>query len=108
MRHHIEKSRIVDIELIKGQKILKITVEKYYDNLTKKQHYLYFEFVVAHPNFIICEENMQILSLYRASKDFTGPRILRISQTYHLPIIKSPFTAEASVYQPSEATGNNT
>jgi len=104
LRHHIEKSRIVDIELIKGQKVLKITVEKYYDNLTKKQLYLYFEFVVAHPNFIICEENMQILSLYRASKDFTGPRILRISQTYHLPIIKSPFTAEASVYQPSEAT----
>lgn len=92
IRHHLEKGKITDIRCIEGQKVIVIHVEKHYENLTVKHYKIYLEFIVNHANLIICDEDNIIQALYKASKDFSGERILRINQTYQLPQIKTPFS----------------
>ena len=98
-RHHIEKGRIISSTVIPGQKILKLIIEKHYENLSIKRYTLFFELIVAHPNLIVIDENQEIVTLFKASKDFSGPRILRISQPYKLPAIATPFTDENTSYE---------
>jgi len=96
INHHLEKAKIVAFELQEGQKIVKLTLEKYYENLSVKIYYMFIELVVAHPNLIVTDCDNHIVSIYRASKDFSEPRILRISQPYKLPFLAKPFSAQES------------
>lgn len=92
IRHHLEKGKITDIHYIEGQKIVVISIEKHYENLTIKPYKIYLELIVNHANLIVCDQDNIIQALYKASKDFSGERILRINQTYQLPRIKTPLS----------------
>lgn len=92
--HHLEHSKITDVALIDGQKVLVLTLNKHYENLTERVFKLYIELITAHPNLIVVDEHEDIVSLYRASKHFQAERILRIAQPYHLKEINKKFLVE--------------
>lgn len=91
LTHHIEKARIVDVTLLEGEKVLTITLSKHYENLTSRTLLMHIELITSHPNLIITDEHFEIIGLFKASKDFSGDRILRIGQTYKRKQVTTPF-----------------
>lgn len=104
IRHHLEKGKIIAITLVEGQKVVKIEIEKHYENFETKHFFIYIELVVAHPNLVILDQDLNIVSVFRSSKDFSGSRILRIGQSYHLPYLLNPFTAGVIAFIPGDFT----
>ncbi len=96
IQHHLDKAKLIDVDVVEGQKIIVLTFEKHYENFRQHQYKVYIELVVAHPNLIIVDETGHIVSVYRPSKDFSGARILRIGQPYVLPKMIKPFQQQES------------
>lgn len=99
---HLEGAKISAISHEVGQKVVLFRFTKNADNYLTKNYFVILELIVNHPNLILCDNNMQILSLLHSSPDFSGSRVLRINQIYQLPFVKIPFTSPAEKFSLGE------
>lgn len=85
LRKEIKDSKIIDIELINNDRILKFTLSKISETFDKEIKYLIFEFVPHKPNLIILNKD-EIVIFATHYTDINKERIVKQKFKYEAPI----------------------
>lgn len=85
MNYLLASTRIINIEAIKNDRIIKFTLERSTKSLDIEILYVYFELITNHPNIIVCDKNYIILYATKYSKKPTSARLIKQKHPYPYP-----------------------
>ena len=94
LKKEIENGKIINIEKIESDRIVKLTINKTTDAYKKVTRYLYVELIPNNTNLIICDEENNILACYKTTSIDHNGRFISVNAKYIEPTthIKNDFS----------------
>ena len=94
LKKEIENGKILNVEKIEADRIIKLTISKTTDAYKKVTRFLYVELIPNNTNLIICDEENNILACYKTTSIDHNGRFISVNAKYIEPTthIKNNFS----------------